>query len=97
MFPNVHPEPLNSQPLPFVVLFSPTEKYFVPIATACQVVAGISWSCCSFLGMKIIQGEQWTFLFLFFFPLYLSIPFLGVLLGFPSGNSYKEQSLLTII
>lgn len=68
----------NSQPLPLVVLFIPTEKYFVPIATACQVVVGISWSCCSFLGMKIIQGEQWTFLFLFF-SLHLSIPFLDVL------------------
>lgn len=33
----------------------------------------------------------------FFFFLHLSIPFLGVLLGFPSEISYMHQRLLTII
>ena len=67
LFPHVHPEPRNSQSLPLVILFGPTEKYFVPIATTHQVVVWISWNCCSFLGMKIIQCEQWAFLFPFFF------------------------------
>lgn len=76
LFCNVHPEPPNSQPLPLVVLFGLTEKYFVAIATIHQVVVGISWNCCSFLGMKIIRVNNKLFCFFFFFLCILVFHFL---------------------